>query len=101
FFALTAFVMGGIGMVFPSPGGIGSYHFAIIMTFVAFSSAIGLTEEAAKTVGTNIAFIIHTSQLIMMIVVGFLCYLFLVPKLRLIEEETVALEQGDEATAQS
>lgn len=81
-FALTAFVMGGIGMVIPSPGGVGSYHFAIIMTFVGYASILGFTEETAREVGTNIAFIIHTSQFLMMIVVGFLSYLFLVPKIR-------------------
>lgn len=81
-FALTAFTMGGIGMVFPSPGGIGSYHFAIIMSFVAYAGILGMTEDHAQEVGTSIAFIIHTSQLVMMIAVGFLCYLFLVPKLR-------------------
>ena len=37
-FALTAFVMGGIGMVIPSPGGVGSYHFAIIMSFVGYAT---------------------------------------------------------------
>lgn len=82
-FALTAFVMGGIGMVIPSPGGIGTYHFAVIMTFVAYATQFGWSEEEARTLGTNIAFIIHTSQLIMMILVGFLCYLFLVPRLRM------------------
>lgn len=83
-FALTVFTMGGIGMVLPSPGGIGTYHFAVIMTFVAYAAQMGWSEDAARTLGTNIAFIIHTSQLIMMIVVGFLCYLFLIPKLKVV-----------------
>lgn len=81
-FAVTAFTMGGIGMVMPSPGGIGTYHFAIIMSFAAYASSFGWTEDVAKVVGTNIAFIIHTSQFIMMIVVGIICYLFLLPKMR-------------------
>jgi glycosyltransferase 2 family protein len=87
-FALTAFVMGGIGMVFPSPGGIGSYHFAIIMSFVAYGPSFGWTEQAARTVGTNLAFIIHTSQMIMMILVGLLCYLYLLWQIRLGKEES-------------
>jgi uncharacterized membrane protein YbhN (UPF0104 family) len=86
-FALTVFTMGGIGMVIPAPGGIGTYHFAVIMTFVAYAAQFGMTEETARTLGTNIAFIIHTSQLVMMIVVGFLCYLFLIPRLRVEKEE--------------
>ena len=85
-FALTAFTMGGIGMVFPAPGGIGSYHFAIILSFVAYAAAFNWTEAEANRIGTNIAFIIHTSQLIMMILVGFLCYLYLVPKVKVAEE---------------
>ncbi|MBK9447811.1 MAG: flippase-like domain-containing protein [Bacteroidetes bacterium] len=82
-FAITAFTMGGIGMVMPSPGGIGTYHFAIIMSFTAYASSFGWTEDFAKVVGTNIAFIIHTSQFIMMIVAGVICYLFLLPKMKI------------------
>lgn len=89
-FAITAFTMGGIGMLFPSPGGIGSYHFAIISSFVAYAAAFGWAETEASRVGTNIAFIIHTSQFIMMIVVGFLSYLFLVPKIKVVDAEAKA-----------
>ena len=85
-FALTAFVMGGIGMVMPSPGGIGAYHFAIIMSFVGYASILGFTKDEAQIVGTNIAFIIHTSQFLMMILVGFLAYLYLVPKVKVAED---------------
>jgi glycosyltransferase 2 family protein len=93
-FAITAFTMGGIGMVLPSPGGIGTYHFAIIMSFAAYASSFGWTEEHAKVVGTNIAFIIHTSQFIMMVLVGFICYALLVPKMKLGEAQ-VAAEQAE------
>lgn len=96
-FAITAFTMGGIGMVMPSPGGIGTYHFAIIMSFAAYASSFGWTEDFAKVVGTNIAFIIHTSQFIMMIVVGFICYLFLVPKMRIGVAESTAQKLADDA----
>lgn len=92
-FALTAFVMGGIGMVIPSPGGVGSYHFAIIMSFVGYASILGFTSSEAQTVGTNIAFIIHTSQFLMMIVVGFLAYLYLVPKIR-VEDDLESLKES-------
>lgn len=92
-FAITAFTMGGIGMVLPSPGGIGTYHFAIIMSFVAYASSFGWTEDMARTVGANIAFIIHTSQFIMMIVVGALCYFFLLPKLKVVDQEALAASQ--------
>ncbi len=95
-FALTAFVMGGIGMVIPSPGGVGSYHFAIIMSFVGYATILGFTKDEAQIVGTNIAFIIHTSQFLMMIVVGFLAYLFLVPKIRVAD----ALASSKEASSE-
>ncbi len=95
-FAITAFTMGGIGMVLPSPGGIGTYHFAIIMSFAAYASSFGWTEEHAKVVGTNIAFIIHTSQFIMMVVIGFLCYLLLVPKMKLGVAEAEAEKLAEE-----
>jgi len=97
-FALTAFVMGGIGMVIPSPGGVGSYHFAIIMTFVGYASILGFTEDTAREVGTNIAFIIHTSQFLMMIVVGFLSYLFLVPKIRVSNQDENATTEVAETS---
>ncbi len=86
-FAITAFTIGGIGMVIPSPGGIGTYHFAIIMSFVAYAASFGWTEDHARIVGTNIAFIIHTSQFIMMIFAGALCYLFLLPKMKIAANE--------------
>ena len=92
-FALTVFTMGGIGMVLPSPGGIGTYHFAVIMAFVAYAAQLGMTEGAARSLGTNIAFIIHTSQLIMMIVVGFLCYLFLIPRLKVVGDAPEVVEE--------
>lgn len=102
-FAVTAFTMGGIGMLFPSPGGIGSYHFAIISSFVAYAAAFGWAESEAKSIGTNIAFIIHTSQFIMMIVVGFLSYLYLVPKIKMNEGEVVEEPdaQGEKSLAAS
>jgi glycosyltransferase 2 family protein len=95
-FAITAFTMGGIGMVLPSPGGIGTYHFAIIMSFAAYASTFGWTEEHAKVVGTNIAFIIHTSQFLMMILVGFICYALLVPKMKLGVAQSEAQKLAEE-----
>ncbi|MCB9231708.1 MAG: flippase-like domain-containing protein [Bacteroidia bacterium] len=82
YFALISFTLGGIGMVFPSPGGIGSYHYAFSLAFWAYWAQLGMSgEEAAQNLGTSLAFVIHTSQMVMMIVVGFLCYLYLLPKL--------------------
>lgn len=82
-FALIAFTMGAIGIVLPSPGGIGSYHFAIQATFVAYAATFGWTAEYAKVLGLNLAFVIHTSQMVMMILVGIVCYFYLVRKIKL------------------
>ena len=87
-FGLTAFAMGGIGMVIPSPGGIGSYHYAIGLAFAAYGTALGYaSSEAAFQVGLSIAFIIHASQMLMLIAAGFICYLLLIPKIKIAEGE--------------
>ncbi len=63
---LTAFVMASYGMVFPSPGGIGSWHFMVINTLFIY----GLD----KTLGSAFAFGAHESQLAMLIVVGLISF---------------------------
>lgn len=83
FFGLIAFTMGGIGMVIPSPGGIGSYHYAIALTFGVYWQTLGYADSTASfNVGLKIAFIIHTAQLLMILAVGALSYLYLIPKIR-------------------
>lgn len=59
---LTVFVMASYGMVFPSPGGIGSWHFMVIETLVIY----GLNRVDASA----FAFAAHASQITMLIVVG-------------------------------
>ncbi|MEM6261306.1 MAG: lysylphosphatidylglycerol synthase transmembrane domain-containing protein [Bacteroidota bacterium] len=78
YFSLIVTIMGGIGMAIPVPGGIGPYHAAVTFTFVAFS--VLPDPEATKALGQSFAVVMHTSQLIMMIVVGSLSYLFLILK---------------------
>lgn len=52
---LTVFVAGSFGMVAPTNGGIGAWHFMVIMAL----SALGITEQAAGT-WANVAFGIMT-----------------------------------------
>jgi len=59
---LTVFVMSSFGMVFPSPGGIGSWHFMAIETLFIY----GISRVQASA----FAFAAHESQMIMLIVVG-------------------------------
>jgi uncharacterized protein (TIRG00374 family) len=58
----TAMVMAGVGMVIPIPGGIGSFHFFVQQTLVAY----GINETTAL----DFAFLGHTAQTVMVIVVG-------------------------------
>ncbi|PWJ42048.1 lysylphosphatidylglycerol synthase transmembrane domain-containing protein [Sediminitomix flava] len=60
--ALSAFVMGGVGMTIPTPGGTGSYHLLVTATLVAY----GLAEKSASTY----ALVMHSTQTIMVVVVG-------------------------------
>ncbi len=59
---LAVLAMGGIGMAFPSPGGAGSYHLLVTITLVAY----GLTDTSAK----YFALLMHSSQVLLIIIVG-------------------------------
>lgn len=62
-------VAGGLGMVFPSPGGTGSYQFAVKMGFIA----LGLSAEDGITFGT----IVWVTQTAMIVLTGFVAFLLL------------------------
>ena len=59
---LSVFVMTAFGMVIPSPGGMGSWHFIAQETLFLF--------DIPKAQGLIYAFAAHESQLIMLVVVG-------------------------------
>jgi uncharacterized membrane protein YbhN (UPF0104 family) len=69
YFAFVATAMGAIGMVIPSPGGIGSYHFVIMLTFVMF----GYDKELG---GTG-ALVLHTPQYLFALIGGMIGYVVL------------------------
>lgn len=58
----TAMVMAGVGMVIPIPGGLGSFHFFVAQTLIAY----GIQNEVAE----YFALFAHTAQTLMIIVVG-------------------------------
>ncbi len=60
---LVVFVLASLGMVFPSPGGMGSWHFMAI-------EALKLYGIKAEPWGRTFAFVAHESQLAMLIIVG-------------------------------
>lgn len=75
YLSLITTVMGGIGMAMPVPGGTGPYHFAVKFTFIAL--LVGGSREFAATLGQSFAVVMHSSQLIMMVVFGLLGYVYL------------------------
>jgi uncharacterized protein (TIRG00374 family) len=76
---LVILIVGGLGMSAPTQGGIGAFHYLVAGALQLF---YGLTEDD----GVAYALLIHTSQLISVLVVGFIsliiCF-FLVRKFKL------------------
>jgi len=66
---LFIMVAGGLGMVVPTPTGIGSYHYLVIQALMVMS----IDREIAQF----FAIVVHSSQAIMIIISGFLAMLFL------------------------
>lgn len=66
---LTVFVMSAFGMVAPSPGGMGTWHFMVIQSLIIY----GVKESDAYA----FAITSHTSMTLMMIVLGVLSVIFL------------------------
>ncbi len=62
------FVMGSLGIVAPVQGGIGTYHWLVQQTLVLYGYD--------PTVGLQLATLIHASQTLMVIIVGFLAFLY-------------------------
>lgn len=67
--ALFIMVAGGFGMVMPAPGGVGAYHWAVMLGF----SALGYAQE----LGFAVANVIWITQTVMIVVTGGIAYLSL------------------------
>ncbi len=67
---LTVFVMSSLGMVAPSPGGIGTWHFMAIQTLLIY----GVTNVSDAGA---FAFAVHGSTTFMLIIAGTLAFIFL------------------------
>lgn len=80
YFSLLVTLMSGIGMLVPTPGGIGPYHQAVVFTFRIYLAPGLMTIEAAKQMGMTWAVVSHASQFFMLIFTGFLAYFFLVSR---------------------
>jgi uncharacterized membrane protein YbhN (UPF0104 family) len=66
----TTFIMGGLAMVLPIPGGIGPWHFMVILTL----SVYGIDYHYGKI----FALIAHSATNLIYIILGLLAYLWLI-----------------------
>ncbi len=73
--AFIVTIMGGIGMTIPVPGGLGPFHNAVIWTLVAFGYP--------KSDGEALALVIHTPQLVLLVLTGALSYFYLLSQSKL------------------
>jgi len=64
----TVLVIGSLGIVAPVPGGIGAYHFMVIATLVEL---FGINNMSA----TSFAYISHTSQTLLIVLLGLFSFL--------------------------
>jgi len=67
---LLIMTIGGIGMVIPTPGGMGSYHGAV---YIGLCTFLGQEGDVATTFG----FLVHSAQTIMIVLMGFIGLVFL------------------------
>jgi len=63
-------VVGTLGMMVPASGGIGAFHLALKFGMMALFLSMGKNPEEGGEVGLSYAFISHTMQLVLMIVMG-------------------------------
>jgi uncharacterized membrane protein YbhN (UPF0104 family) len=81
YFSFIVLIMGGIGFVFPSPGGTGSYHYLVTQTFVAFAPLVvpmGMDKnEYHANVGGQAALVLHSSQYVSTLAAGLVAYIWL------------------------
>lgn len=66
---LFLMIVGGLGMIIPTPGGIGAYHY-LVMTGLFF---LGVE----KTDGLSFATVVHTTQLILTIAAGMIGFVIM------------------------
>lgn len=62
--------VGTLGMMVPASGGIGAYHLALKFGFISLFLSLGLSPEEGANVGLAYAFLSHTLQLFIMLIMG-------------------------------
>lgn len=63
-------VVGTLGMMVPASGGIGAFHFALKIGIGALFLSLGKSFEEGSEVGLSYAFLSHTMQLVIMLIMG-------------------------------
>lgn len=63
-------VVGTLGMMIPASGGIGAFHFALKLGISALFLSMGKSAEEGEEIGLSYAFLSHTMQLVIMLVMG-------------------------------
>ncbi len=84
--SLSVFVMATIGIVIPSPGGIGTWHFLTIETLFIY----GVEKQ---TNGSAFAIAAHESSLVMILIIGLICFIALPFFNKSFKEETSVVEE--------
>ena len=69
---LFVMVAAAMGMVVPVPGGVGAYHYLVVLSM----GVLGVSE----TVGLSFATLVHSGQTLMGIISGAVGFLFLTKK---------------------
>lgn len=70
--AISVIVFGSLGMIVPVQGGIGAFHFMVSQALVFY----GIN----KTTGISLATLMHSSQTLLIIVIGFACLFLILAK---------------------
>lgn len=87
---LAVLAIGSLGIVFPSPGGMGSFHFAAILA-LSFYQPAGVSKIDWDNTSGLFAIISHESQMFFLIAVGAIAYMLFVINQRKHHEKGVSL----------
>ncbi|MBS1549197.1 MAG: flippase-like domain-containing protein [Bacteroidetes bacterium] len=63
-------VVGTLGMMIPASGGIGAFHFALKIGIGALFISLGKSFEEGAAIGLSYAFLSHTMQMVIMLIMG-------------------------------
>lgn len=86
-------VLGSLGVVVPSPGGMGSYHYITVETLVRLF-------DVDRTPAASYAFLTHTAQFVIYVITGVICMLLQASRpadFLSLDPEDIENDSGDKA----